>query len=646
MSETEVPRAPYRHRELRADWRRRFRQKRDDLGEQQDIITWFREFARGPGDDDILEQMQEELASNTERVLRIIQSDCPIGFVRPSWEQAQVLNAWHPDEGGFNSVVNLTCNRGGKTAVAIFDTELWIVPNDPDWIIFEEFEDVEGRKAGCDRGNYRVRQRPDFDIWKRTGRMVYEQDQPPKSQCDIWHGCENEKKWEDPILKEYKKWMPKWAIGKRSDGGSAIYKQERRLETKWGHTITGKTYNSDIQDWAGTEVWRLNMDEGFDPRIFQEAMLRVRGGGYFHWAYTVAEARNTGPRARLAHECYKGKHNLIGKARFFTGFRMSMIPDWIMAPEKKADDMARLAKEGEIGRVRMGEIPFAVSSPVVFANFDRDTNVLPVDGADVLLAIKGTMPQRWITELGETKAGDLYQRLRFANIIRGFDEGLASPSAAVWVALLKGNEMVAFREMEVSGLSVSERCRTVIERSGNKWDLVKLNREEQERSIYREKVMPETGMRVRRTLADSKMFRRDPEKPQDDWTEKYRRAGLQITRANNIGPAQRCDYLNDLLRAEANRMHLIEPSKPGPRFYITRDCQKLIERMENYLWGQILQGPRMGEFTDQPEKKDDHTIDSACYSADNGMRWVDLEALSAPPKVSLDVDPVTGYARV
>jgi hypothetical protein len=618
-----------------------------DLGQQQDLLEWFRKFARGPGDDDILEQMQEELANNTERVLRIVESQCPIGFFRPSWEQAQVINAWHPDDGEHHSVCNFTTNRGGKTTASIIDTILWIVPNDPEWVIFEEFEDVEGKRLGMDRGNYRIHRRPDVDVWRRTGRLIYadDLDTPPMSPCDIWHGCENETKWADPILKEYMKWFPKSAIGKRSDGGSAIYKQERRIETKWGHTITGKTYNADIQAWAGTEVWRLNMDEGFDPRIFQEAMLRVRGGGYFHWSYTVAEARNTGPRARLAHECYKGKHNLIGKARFFTGFRMDMIPDWIMAPEKKKDDLARLRKEGEIGRVRMGEIAFAVSSPIVFANFERERNALPVDGADILLAIKGTMPERWIEDFGQERAADLYQRLHKANIIRGFDEGLASPSAAVWMALTKGNEMIAFREMEVSGLSVSERCKSVIERSGNQWDLVRLNKEETERSIYREKIMPATGMKVRRTLADSKMFRRDPEKPQDDWTEKYRRAGLAIERANNAGPAQRCDFVNDLLRGETTRQHLLERSKPGARLYVTRDCLKVLERLENYLWGQILQGPRTGEFTDQPEKKDDHTIDALCYAADHGLRWFDYDevaALSAP----VHSDRVTGYVRV
>ncbi len=60
----------------------------------------------------------------------------------------------------------------------------------------------------------------------------------------------------------------------------------------------------------------------------------------------------------------------------------------------------------------------------------------------------------------------------------------------------------------------------------------------------------------------------------------------------------------------------------------------------------------MGEFTDQPEKKDDHTIDAACYSADSGSRWVDLDEIGRTGDLNRiydhihSVDPVTGYARV
>src|SRR4029434_11348443 len=61
---------------------------------------------------------------------------------------------------------------------------------------------------------------------------------------------------------------------------------------------------------------------------------------------------------------------------------------------------------------------------------------------------------------------------------------------------------------------------------------------------------------VRRTFADSKIFKRDPNYPLDDWTQNYIRPGLKMERATNQGPAARVDYVNTLLRPDVTRRHL------------------------------------------------------------------------------------------
>jgi len=163
----------------------------------------------------------------------------------------------------------------------------------------------------------------------------------------------------------------------------------------------------------------------------------------------------------------------------------------------------------------------------------------------------------------------------------------------------------------------------------------------QERRRYRERVEPE-GMKVRKTFADSKMFKRDQLSPQDSWVDNYTKAGLKIERATNIGPAARCDLGNDLLRGEASRQHLMREGEAGPRAYVTRDCVKLIERFENYLWQQIASGQRAGEFTDRPEAKDDHLLDSGPgYSWCSKLRWLDPAPIDDVGRSR--TDPLTGY---
>lgn len=631
-------------------WRKWFHENQGDIEYQRGVINdCIAQLPRYTGEENArlaaaVQEMIEEFKENARRAVAIMRQENPLAFFKPSWEQAQVLNAWspsfEPDQApeGYRSQCNFTCNRGGKTTGTIcVNTLLWLVPNDPEWKMFQWMEDEEGQKHGCDRGRYRVEMRPNWDVWKRTGKLVLPQfGEPPMGPCEVWIGVENDNHWNDKVGKEFLKWAPKSWVGRRQDGGQSIFKQERRIESRFGHSLSGKTYNADTQDWAGKAVRIIAMDEGFPKRIFDEALLRVESGGYFFWAYTAAEARNIGERAKLAYDCYKGKHKLVGQAKFFDNFRMDMIPAQIMAEDKKSDDIARLSQEGELGRVRMGEIPFAATSPTVFSHFDRERNVLPIDGPEVLLAIRGETVTRWVQAFGKMRADTLQYAFHRANIIRGMDEGLANPTACVWTAILRTGEYVSFREWEESGLSVSERCREIIERSGNRVRC--LNPEAiEERRRYTEEVDAKMGMKVRRTFADSKMFKRDAMNPQDDWVSNYHRAGLRIERATNIGPAARCDKGNDMLRGDASRKQLMSEEMPGCRAYVTRDCVKLIERFSNYLWQQVASGQRAGEFTDKPEAKDDHLLDAGPgYSWNCELRWNDPTASAQHAPVMRD----------
>src|SRR4029453_4649663 len=79
---------------------------------------------------------------------------------------------------------------------------------------------------------------------------------------------------------------------------------------------------------------------------------------------------------------------------------------------------------------------------------------------------------------------------------------------------------------------------------------------------------------VRRTFADSKIFKRDPNYPLDDWTQHYIRTGLRMERATNQGPAGGCGFVNTLFLPDAPRPPLTPAkglglNRNGAGLYIT-----------------------------------------------------------------------------
>lgn len=617
--------------------------KKAGLTELFEALKWFeplvQQYQHHWNDDaPICEEIRLIINNLQDKLVRQAQMSDPIAYFRPSWTQAQKLNAWSPEfedaaPEGYNTTLDVSAVRVGKTCADIIDMLLWLIPNDPEWLMFQPYTDFRGREV-------KIFRRPNHDYWDRTGKMAYDPSEPPKSQCENWHGCPDEMHWKEKLDREYRKWMPLRHVGKR--GNDPLWNvSERWIETKWGSRINGKLYMSDMQAWSGKELFQITFDEGPPKDKLEEAKIRAR---YIRWSFTPREAANTGDRTRVAHEVYSGKLDLIPPIRVFQ-FGWDDVPEHIMTKKKKDIREAALKKgDAKSNRVTR-EGGFFFSSPVVFDKFDRQKHVLPVTGEVIRRAIQGKCTVQELQEL------PFLAKCRDANILRGVDEGTAHPSSCTWRAHLKTGESIIFREWCEEAHSITDRCKAIIEASGNELVSVKdvriradnadlieaqmryagdLARDRQrERDTgaklprWREKFK---GMRIRKTVADSKIFRRDPNYPLDDWTQNYSRAGLRMTRANNAPPAQRCDYVNGLFAPDYTRSHLIpamdDPEKPhGFQVYVTKDCEQLIERLENYLHGQFSTGPRAGEFTGKPELRDDDLIDSTCYVLCERIRW-------------------------
>lgn len=562
----------------------------------------------------MLEDLYWLVIEERGKLEKVLKSECPIGWFKPSYEQSLMLNFWHPQfdaefPKGRATCLNFGSVRSGKTWAAVISSLLWMGPNNKDWVMFEPYTDHMGREV-------KVLRRFKWDEWKRSGRMVYDDSEAPKNTCEQWQGVVDEAHWKTKLESYYRQWIPdSWISRKGKD-------REWNSTDKWFKTTNGsiliaKLYNSEMQSWGGQEMFQINLDESPPQDKLDEVVFRTR---YLIWTFTPREAANIGERVLVAKRAWEGKTKLAGypdTEPFKILPKMEDIAPHLMDPEERRKRVAIADSMGDRGKAAKG-YGFFNSSPVVFNNFDREKHILPMTGAEAL--------KKWPD----------------AVLIRGFDEGTSHPTAVAWIMILKTGEYVVYRDFAEAGLSVSERCQKIIELSRNT-RIVTQPHPDPDKIRYRENMV---GERIRRTFADSKIFRRNPETVQDDWVDTYHRKGLLLERATNIGPAARCDAVNDMFLDDQTRHHLSTGLSPGHKLYITRDCTALIERMENYLQDQLKSGPNRGEFTGQPAKTGDDLVDAFCYAACSKMCWVDMSAIQSNATsfaVPVGTNPVTGY---
>jgi len=617
------------------------------LTEYRMVLGWAQEHAehnRGgiheaqqAEDERMLGDLYWQIEDERARLMRLLQDDCPIGFFKPSWEQAHVLNSWHPDyepeaaPQGYQICCNFGGKRALKTSATVINALLWMIPNDPNWIIWEPYVDEWGREV-------RVLPRFKWDEWKRSGRRIYDADEPPKQTFESWHGCVDEGHWKEKVCKEYGKWLPDKFIARRGKDRE-WYVADKWFKVKHGSTVHAKLYGSDQQAWSGKELWLITLDEAPTRDKLDEAVFRTR---YLHWSFTPGDPANLGEKSALAREVFDGDYKLPFKAKFLFP-KTKFTPGFAIDRELIEQRVALAGLRGEQGRVEV-EGGFFDSSPRVFTHFKPEHNILPVDGETVVRAIRDELSYE------ELRKWPWLARLKEANILRGFDEGLLHPTACAWMALLDTGERIFFRELEESDASVQERCERIIALSGNKRVQLQThgNLSEKDRMLllrYGNELLGDqvrekrTGTRtpryverfvrepVRRTMADSKIFRRDPQYPLDNWTENYSRNGLRMSRPLYLLPEERCDVVNGLFRVDQTRRHLVPgmggEDNYGCGLYLTNDLVIMRKRIEHFLRGQFTSGPRRGEYTGKPQLTGDDLIDSASYVACEKLTWQD-----------------------
>lgn len=539
----------------------------------------------------------------------------PLAWFIPSYEQCLKLNAWIY---GIDYIVDFDANRIGKTAGGVVNAELWILPNDPQWQMFQERTDHLGR-------TYKVIPRPSIKTLKGirkhlqslelSGNPRLPLDDPQNLLCykttldyldsippiqrtsnnpkrTVWIGGPSDDWNKKNIVEEWLKWTPKHNIDAYSD-----YKHELVITyaqpTNRVHPIATtkvifKSYDSEDTKWSGGAVDGIMLSEGPPQRIFNEVKQRYKYPAFASWDYTPYEPRNTAGRSALAHRVFKGLEQLPLNPYIYSGFGINTTPDYIMDAEKRADLIRNWEGKPE-GDARIKGI-FYSSSPVVLSNYDPKFHALDASLDDIR---KLYAPRPLL-------------------LFRGIDPGWGHVTACAWMALAPDNTRYIYQIYSRSQRSISERCDDIITLSGNK----RIQHPKNNR-IWYESITHPTLTAIQSSFIDFHTFKTD-EQTGRPFANNYTLNGLVVRQSVTFGPKERATILNDLLLPQAHLPHPILKKPPGGKlFFLCRGdgVPAALQKMENIFWQTFERGEKQGLTKDTIQDINDDELDAVCYVA-------------------------------
>jgi hypothetical protein len=180
---------------------------------------------------------------------------------------------------------------------------------------------------------------------------------------------------------------------------------------------------------------------------------------------------------------------------------------------------------------------------------------------------------------------------------RAVDAGVAAPTACVWVALHPSkNILFCYREYYKAGTTINERCRDIIELSGNQ--RVKCG------DYYEERT---TGEKYEMTLLDHAEFHRDAVTG-DSLDYQYVLGGLQVQPWTTLGQEARREMARKWLWVDRKERHFINHNEGAPRLYIFSTCENLIWEANKKTFKKA-KSDKSGTPEKKIDNKDDHGMD-------------------------------------
>lgn len=597
-----------------------------------------------------LRRLLIQLNRTFHAALREAKDACPIAFFKPSYEQALMLNAWVY---GCNFPITFASNRIGKTACYVINALLWLLPNDPGWIMFQEYTDHLGRKV-------RVLPRPrlaalthiqdffrDFPgLAGNPNASVYDPENaqrietshreapglwklaypaaPIQENCSVWLGAPD-KEWHRAIMmRRWKDWIPKYAIDQwnttecyfRLNTASSTNPKPITVD------VSCKSYESKDEKWSGDAVTGIMLSEGFGAEILTEVKMRLAPVAFASWDYTPVEARNVGKKTQLAHKVFKGQEEMPLRTHVFTKFRVADAPEHII-PRTKREDMIRMYAGTDIGKARI-EGEFFSSSRQILQNLNKEFHCLP-----------------WTKEY-------LFERFPTGLRFRSMDPGFDHPTAVCWALLAPNNCWYVYRFFAQRGLTIPVRCQRIIELSGNARQRVSYGPGVADFMWQECHPHPHSEGFVG-TIADYKMFVTDQSSGLNQ-SVNYAKEGLPLVESVHLSPEVRATQLDSKLdlRAYPYSAHPIRGIPPGAGVYFLTGepgVAEAVEKMESLFWDMLMGGPNKGESKDKVPIHGDDELDALCYLTSSNYIWHPAikERKQQPQDVEAEVDAL--YTR-
>lgn len=575
--------------------------------------------------------LAHKIESRAKEILQDARDRNPLAFVVLSYNQALKANSW---VWGITFICDFDANRCGKTAGEIIQALTWMIPNDPQWKMFEYYVDEWDRPV-------QVLQKPRFQhvleiqkYLKANPDLMGDPKLPPTDEISGnmqrfaslraalphcfapafplpshsdrkmtgWQGAPDSDYHKNIVMPEWRKWLPKDVLKHDSE-----YDKKMELTVLYKHPVTHsiqqvewdilfKSYESKDEKFSGAAVKFILLTEGIKQAHFNEIKQRFQEDAFASWDYTPYEARNVGGKSALAHRVFKGKEQLPLIPFIFTGFGIEKTPTYIL-PASKRDDLIRMWKDKPEGEARLyGN--FYSSSPVALSNLDSELHIL-----------------NWTKE-------ELFHNYPDLRLYRGVDPGWDHPTACAWGGLNRVNTWFIYRIWSEANVSIGKRCEKIVKLSGNERRRHRFGQGEDD--YYYVEVHPNPNSEiVTATFADYHTFETDQitERP---YSSNYIKEGLTISRSVTLKPKQRAQKFDSLLEPSAVRAHPIRKLPPGAKIYFLISepgVAEAWEKLENLFWERYATGDNKGEPKDELQDHDDDEFDAISYLVCSPVIW-------------------------
>lgn len=375
---------------------------------------------------------------------------------------------------------------------------------------------------------------------------------------------------ENVLLKMYKAMIPPSRVH------HWFTRTSKRIELENKSQFLVRTYEQAIDDWKSGNSQFTHLDEEPPWNVMSEAIARSLS---LNGKIIITLALDDADVSWLPEACANPKE--IFGTDSFLHFKLGLedVPDEIVPQESKEIEFARYDNTPLRLAVRKGE--WGHVSQRWWKNFDPIIHIIPA-----------------------FKLPDHLLKWRF------MDAGVAAPCACVWVAMDAIGNLYCYREYYKIGTTIDERCRDVIELSGNE--------RKRDGEVWTE---IETREKFVNTQLDYHEFREDPTTG-DGLDFHYIKAGLIVSESTTLRQEARREVINRWLEVDPTVKHFQTGQLGAPRIYIFDTCVNLIKEAQTKSVKREA-SVKTGISEIKIDNRGDHAMDCVEYAVCELEYWCD-----------------------